>query len=88
MLEDLRGLGLPLELGFLLFCQFPLQIQIKTSAIYLLSIECMFIIFDFVIYIQLMLKFTFELVFMAFWPLMDESSHLKDQWPGLMMDGG
>ena len=63
MLEDLRGLGLPLELGFLLFCQLSLQIRIKASAIY--SDECIFNSYN-----VGMLRFTFELVLMDFWTLM------------------
>ena len=31
-------------------CQFPLQLQIKASAIYSLSIECMISFFDYVIF--------------------------------------
>ena len=85
-MEDLRGLGLPLELGFLLFCQFPLQIRIKASAIYLLCIECMFIVFDSIIYILLLLELPLSSFY--FWPLIDKFSHLEDQWSGLMMDGG
>ena len=63
---------------------------IDASAIYSLSIECMFSLFDSIIFNSYnvgILRFTFELMFMDFWPLMDGFSHLEDQWPGFVMDG-
>ena len=66
-----------------------MQFWIKESAIYSLSIECMFLLFDSIIFNSYdvgMLRFTSELVFIDSWPLMDGLSHLEDQWLGLMMD--